>query len=68
MRAMQLTQFCAKSAKNDLKPMDILTCNFHFETEGVCTYCGCFIGVRFRSGVRFGVFGGLLRGFLYHGS
>ena len=32
---MQRTQFHAKSAKNDLKPMDFLECNFYFETEGV---------------------------------
>jgi len=35
---MQRTQFCAKSAKNDLKPTDFLEHNFNFETEGVsCT-------------------------------
>ena len=32
---MQRTQFCAKSAKNDLKTMDFLQHNLHFETEGV---------------------------------
>jgi hypothetical protein len=36
MRAMQCTQFCAKSAKNDLKPTDFLKRNFYFEREGVC--------------------------------
>jgi hypothetical protein len=35
VRAMQCMQFRAKSAKNDLKPMDFLKCNFQFETEGV---------------------------------
>ena len=35
MRAMQCMEFRAKSAKNDLKPMDFLKCNFYFETEGV---------------------------------
>ena len=36
VRAMQHTQLCAKSAKNDLKPMDFLKlCNFYFETKGV---------------------------------
>ena len=35
MRAMQCTQFCAKSAKNDLKSTDFLKRNFYFETEGV---------------------------------
>jgi hypothetical protein len=35
MRAMQCTQFCAKSAKNDLKPTNFLKRNFYFETEGV---------------------------------
>ena len=34
-RVMQHTQFCAKSVKNDLKPMDFLKRNFYFETEGV---------------------------------
>ena len=32
---MQCTQFHAKSAKNDLKPTDILKLNFCFETMGV---------------------------------
>ena len=32
---MQRTQFHAKIAKNDLKPMDFLQRNFYFETEGV---------------------------------
>jgi hypothetical protein len=35
VRAMQRTQFRAKSAKNDLKPADFLKRNFYFETEGV---------------------------------
>ena len=35
MRAMQRTQFCAKSARNYLKPTYFLNCNFYFETEGV---------------------------------
>jgi len=35
VRAMQRTQFRAKSAKNDLKPTDFLKRNFYFETEGV---------------------------------
>ena len=35
VRAMQCTQFRTKSAKNDLKPMVCLKCNFYFETEGV---------------------------------
>jgi hypothetical protein len=35
LRAMQRTQFCAKSAKDDLKPMDFLKRNFYFETEEV---------------------------------
>jgi hypothetical protein len=30
---MQYTQFCAKNAKNDLKPTDFLKRNFYFETE-----------------------------------
>ena len=34
-RAMQCTQFHAKSAKIYLKPTDFLKCNFYFETEGV---------------------------------
>jgi hypothetical protein len=34
VRAMQCTQFCAKNAKNYLKPTDFLKCNFYFETEG----------------------------------
>jgi hypothetical protein len=33
VRVMQCTQFRAKSAKNNLKPMDFLKRNFHFETE-----------------------------------
>ena len=33
--AMQRMQFHAKSAKNDLKPMDLLQRNFYYETEGV---------------------------------
>jgi hypothetical protein len=32
---MQHTQFCAKSAKNDLKPMDFLKRNFYFKTKGL---------------------------------
>jgi len=35
VRAMQRTQFCAKSAQNDLKPTDFLKRSFYFETEGV---------------------------------
>jgi hypothetical protein len=36
VRAMESTHFCAKSAKNDLKPTDFLKKrNFYFETEGV---------------------------------
>jgi hypothetical protein len=35
VRAIQHTQFRAKSAKNDLKPTDFLKRNFYFETEGV---------------------------------
>jgi hypothetical protein len=35
VRAMQRTQFHAKSAKNDLKPTDFLKRNFYFKTEGV---------------------------------
>ena len=35
IRAMQRTQFHAKSAKDDLKPTDFLKRNFCFETEGV---------------------------------
>ena len=35
VRATQCTQFCAKSAKNDLNPTDFLKRNFHFETERV---------------------------------
>jgi hypothetical protein len=34
VRAMQCTQFCAKSAKNDLKPTNFLKRNFYFETGG----------------------------------
>jgi hypothetical protein len=39
---MQRMQFRAKSAKNDIKPMDFLKCNFYFETEGVPNYCKVF--------------------------
>jgi hypothetical protein len=35
VRAMQRTQFRAKSAKNGLKPTDFLNRKFYFETEGV---------------------------------
>ena len=35
VRALQRTQFCAKSAKNALKPTDFLRLSFYFETEGV---------------------------------
>ena len=35
VRAMQCTQFCAKSVKDDLKPTDFLKRNFYFEMEGV---------------------------------
>ena len=35
VRAMQHTQFCAKSVKNDLKPTNFWKRNFYFETEGV---------------------------------
>ena len=35
VRAMQRTQFHAKSAENDLKPTNFLRRNFYFETEGV---------------------------------
>jgi hypothetical protein len=35
VRAMQRTQFRAKSANNDLKPVDFLNRNICFETEGV---------------------------------
>jgi hypothetical protein len=35
MRAMQCTHFCAKIAKNDLKPTIFLKSNFYFEMEGV---------------------------------
>jgi hypothetical protein len=38
VRAMQCTQFRAKSAENDLKPTNFLKCNFYFETEGVRHY------------------------------
>ena len=38
MRAIQRTQFCAKRAKNDLKPMDFLKRDFYFETEGAFIY------------------------------
>jgi hypothetical protein len=38
VRAKQRTQFCAKSAKNDLKPTDFLERNFYFEIEGVKAY------------------------------
>ena len=37
VRPMQCTQFCAKSAKNDLKPIYFVKRNFYFETEGVQT-------------------------------
>jgi hypothetical protein len=32
---MQRTQFCAKNAKNDLKPTNFLKRNLYFEMEGV---------------------------------
>jgi hypothetical protein len=35
MKGMQRTQFCAKSAKNDLKPTNFVKHNFYFEMEGV---------------------------------
>jgi hypothetical protein len=35
VRTMQRTQFHAKSAENDLKPINFLRQNFYFETEGV---------------------------------
>jgi hypothetical protein len=35
VRAIQRTQICAKNAKNDLKPANLVKCNFCFETEGV---------------------------------
>jgi len=35
VRAMQCTQFRAKSEKNDLKPTDFLKGNFYLEMEGV---------------------------------
>jgi hypothetical protein len=35
MRAIQRTQFCAKNAKNDLNPADLVKRNFCFQTEGV---------------------------------
>jgi hypothetical protein len=35
MRAMQRTQFRAKSAKDDLKPTNFIKRNFYFEMEGV---------------------------------
>ena len=35
VRAMQRTQFHAKSVKNDLKPMDFLKRNFYFKTDGI---------------------------------
>ena len=35
VRAMQCTRFLAKIAKNDLKPIDFLKCDFYLETEGV---------------------------------
>ena len=35
MRAIQRTQFRAKSAKNDFKPKDFLNRNFYFKTKGV---------------------------------
>ena len=37
VRAKQRTQFRAKSAKNDLKPTDLVNRNFYFETEGVAS-------------------------------
>ena len=37
-RAMQCMHFRAKSAKNDLKPMDFLKRNFYFETDGVVAF------------------------------
>jgi hypothetical protein len=44
VRAMQCTQFRAKSAKNNLKPTDFIIRNFYFEMEEVC-YCGCYTGL-----------------------
>ena len=41
MRAMQRAQFCAKSAKNYLKPTDFLKRNIYFETEGFVTPSAC---------------------------
>jgi hypothetical protein len=35
VRAIQHTQFCAKNAKNDLNPTNLVKRNFCFETEGV---------------------------------
>ena len=35
VRAIQCTQFCAKCAKNDLKPTGFLKCNSYFEMKGV---------------------------------
>ena len=46
VRAMQHTQFCAKSAKNDLKPIDFLKGNFYFETEGVPYSSDCSVHVK----------------------
>jgi hypothetical protein len=40
-RAMQHTQFCAKSAKNDLKPANFLKRSFYFGMEGVIIYLTC---------------------------
>ena len=42
MRAMQRTQFRAKSANNGLKPTYLINCNFYFETEGV-SFCYPFL-------------------------
>jgi hypothetical protein len=38
VRAIQRTQFCAKCAKYDLQPTDILRRNFYFEMKGVHRY------------------------------
>jgi hypothetical protein len=35
VRAMQRTQFRAKSVKNDLKPTNFLKRNYYFEMKGV---------------------------------
>lgn len=48
---MQRTQFCAKSAKNDLKPTDFLKRNFYFETEGVYL-SGMWQGLWLRRGIK----------------